>query len=80
MSYQPIACSFHDVLESLAIRRLESEITFYDAAGLLVTRTARIDDVYSTDSHEEFVRLSTGEVIRLDKLVRAGGHALAGFC
>ena len=65
--YVPVSCSFHDVLEDAAVRRTVRDITFRDAAGEERRVRSTIDDVWSKDG-EEFARLGTGDVVRLDRL------------
>ena len=67
--YQPISCDFHDHLLALATKAEYIQIHFYDEIGALRAVDAIIKDVY-TKGKEEFAVLSTGEQVRLDKLVR----------
>lgn len=75
-AYAPISCEFHDLLEALATRGTVVPIVFRDGAGVLQARTARIADVYSRGG-EEFLRMGTGEAIRLDRLAAVDGALLA---
>lgn len=76
--YQPISCDFHDVLESLATSRKQAVVRFLDDEGALQHRSAVIEDVYSRD-HAEFVSLSSGEVVRLDKLIAVDREKLSRY-
>lgn len=76
--YHPIACSFHDRLEDWAVRRTPIELVWRD--GHTTQRiTALIADVYAKEG-ADWLRLDTGEVIRLDRLIEAGGIALPDAC
>lgn len=75
--YVPIDCSFHDRLLAHATLRQTVEITFRTEANAPQTVHARITDVYTREGAEYCV-LSTGETIRLDRLVRVDGHDLPG--
>ncbi|NNM31729.1 MAG: hypothetical protein HKO53_01600 [Gemmatimonadetes bacterium] len=65
--YVPVSCSFHDVLEDAAVRRVVRQITYQDAEGVEHLVRSTIDDVWSRNG-EEFARLGTGDVVRLDRL------------
>lgn len=76
--YQPISCEFHDVLESLATTRQAAEVEYRDTDGSLRNVRAVIRDVYVRD-HAEYLVLSSGETLRLDRLVAVNGAKLADF-
>jgi Rho-binding antiterminator len=76
--YRPISCDFHDVLESLATSRKQALVRFLDDEGALQHRSAVIQDVYSRD-HAEYVSLSSGEVVRLDRLIAVDREKLAKY-
>ena len=77
-NYKPISCDFHDVLESLATSRKPAKVRFLDNEGALQHRSAVIQDVYSRD-HAEYVSLSSGEVVRLDRLIAVDREKLAEY-
>jgi Rho-binding antiterminator len=66
--YEPIACDFHDRLEALATlrRRVRLSLAAGDGEGLI---EGRIEDIYTTESKEEFIRMDDGSAIRLDRIV-----------
>jgi Rho-binding antiterminator len=74
-SYAPISCSFHDGLEALATTRKQASIAFRTQSGETQIRDAAIVDLFSRDG-AEYVVLSTGETIRLDRLLAVDGVAL----
>ncbi|HYE39403.1 MAG TPA: hypothetical protein VEB23_05700 [Ramlibacter sp.] len=74
--YHPISCSFHDVLESLAITRRPARILFTDADGAVRHRDAVIRDVFSREG-AEYMMINSGETLRLDQIV-AVDDAIAG--
>jgi len=74
--YKPISCDFHDELETLAVRRRKCEITYRDISGNPVTVEDWIEDIYTKDK-EEFLKLKSGLVIRLDRLIEVDGKRLA---
>lgn len=61
--YLPIDCGLHDHLEAWAVRRVRCHIRIRDAADV----EARIDDLFARDG-AEFARLSSGDVVRLDRI------------
>jgi len=78
--YQPIACDFHDRLEALSTlrRRVRLSLAAGDGnpaggpdhgSGGVTTLVGLIEDIYTTDSKEEFLRLDDGSAIRLDRIV-----------
>ena len=69
--YQPIDCEFHDRLEAAALVRRPARIRFRDADGNARERTAAIADVFARNG-EEFAALSTGETVRLDRILAIG--------
>ncbi len=76
--YHPIACSFHDRLEDWAIRRTPVEIVWRDGEIQQIT-TVCIADVFAQDGADH-LRLDSGEVIRLDRLVSVNGVMLPDAC
>lgn len=75
-SYHPISCDFHDVLESLATSRALARVRFHAEEGTLHERIASVQDVFSR-AGEEYLVISTGETVRLDRLVDVDGTASA---
>ncbi len=75
-TYHPISCEFHDRLEDLATLRKPTQLHFRDETGADQRRDAVITDVFALNG-EEFVSLSTGERVRLDRLVEVDGARLA---
>ena len=72
--YRPINCDFHDHLLDRATRRASVRVTYSTKDGK-VTKESVIKDVY-TKKGEEFMLLSTGNVIRLDHLIEVDGIPL----
>lgn len=76
--YEPVSCDFHDQLEHFAVNQQVCTFRFRDR-GLdrnnepqeRIERSA-IDDVY-TQNEQEFVRLRSGRVIRLDDIITVEG-------
>lgn len=68
-TYRPIDCSLHDELESLAVRRLAGRIRYRDEAGHEQEVHDRIADIFASEG-AEYLRLSSGETIRLDRLLQ----------
>jgi len=74
MSYVPVSCEFHDLLEIRAMRRRPALLRFRDDAGAEQTRSAVIADVYAK-AGIEYIALDAGETLRLDQLVAVDGVA-----
>lgn len=65
--YRPIACSFHDRLESFAVLRVPCRIVFADTDGAERELVGRIRDVRVRDG-AEYLLIDGGPEIRLDLL------------
>jgi Rho-binding antiterminator len=76
--YHAINCEFHDLLEDLATQRKPAQIGFLDEDGLCQHRDAVITDVFARGG-AEYLSLSTGETLRLDRLVEVDGARLADY-
>ncbi len=66
--YKPIDCDYYDTLEVLAMRRKECVIEYIDERQQPQTIKNVIVDVF-TNGAEEFIRLESGQLIRLDHLL-----------
>ena len=67
-SYIPISCSYYDRLEAWAVRREILTIIYANSEdGEAQTIEGVIVDLYSKEK-AEYLRLNTGETIRLDAL------------
>ncbi len=65
--YTPIACSLHDELEALAVRREQVRIRFQDADGGEREVAGTIADIRARGGAEH-LRMDDGTTIRLDRL------------
>ncbi len=72
--YKPIDCSLHDQLEVFAIQNKEISIEYNDLGSVVKLDAAVIETTISRDK-EEYLKLVTGEVIRLDRLLLVDGLA-----
>jgi Rho-binding antiterminator len=77
--YQPIDCAVHDRLEDLAVRRVACRIEMAAAEGIREAAGV-IVDVFARDG-AEYLRLDSGETVRLDRIrrVRPAENPTAGF-
>ena len=73
--YRPIACDAHDELLARATFRRPCEITYQEEGGGALTVTDTITDVFSADG-AEWLTLSSGARVRLDRLVSVDGIAV----
>jgi Rho-binding antiterminator len=76
--YRPVDCDVHDKLESLATLKQPAEIIYDDRSGSRKTACDLIVDVY-TEGDAEWLRLESGQVIRLDQVRSVDGKAY-GSC
>ena len=78
-TYNPISCSLHDELLSLATLRKIVPILWRDVDGTEHNTGDKITDVFSRNS-QEFLQLSSGIEIRLDRLINVDGKIFEGRC
>ena len=77
-TYQAISCEFHDVLEARATLRKPVAVHYRDETGALQRRSAVITDVFARGG-ADYLTLSSGETVRLDRVVEVDGEKLADF-
>lgn len=65
-AYRPVACAFHDHLESWAVRRTAVRVRWRDGEAEREAVTT-VADVFAADG-ADWVRLGTGETVRADRL------------
>ena len=76
-AYIPIDCNFYDILEANATRRRFVRIQYFSEIQEFLTVDAIIKDLYVREK-VEFMLLSTGVEIRLDRLVSVDGKMVPG--
>ncbi len=67
--YQPIDCGFYDALEAAATQRRRVALQYFNDLHQLCLDSGVIDTFFIRDK-AEFMRLKSGEEIRLDHLIR----------
>ena len=65
--YTPPSCSFHDELESHAVRREVVRIEFQDLEGAEHEVVGTIADIWS-EAGAEYLRTDDGTTLRLDRV------------
>lgn len=70
-TYRPVTCTLYDRLEVLATRAQPVRVVWTDLDGTSRENDARLDDLFS-DADGEWLRLSDGTTVRLDRLVSVG--------
>lgn len=73
MHYKSISCSYYDILEATATRKIYSKIQYFTELKELITVNALIK-TFVTENREEFMLLCSGEKIRLDRVVSVNDH------
>ena len=66
--YKTVSCQFYDELEALAVKKTYSRILYMDNENEMYLEDFIID--FKTKNKEEFVILSNGTQIRLDKIIK----------
>jgi|JI10StandDraft_1071094.scaffolds.fasta_scaffold459322_3 Rho-binding antiterminator len=69
--YQPVDCDFTDDLEFVSIKKILIEVKYWNAEAKIAECQARIDDIL-TQNKEEFLIMSNGTKIRLDRIFEIG--------
>ncbi len=76
--YQAVACHFYDELEALAVKKIKSEITYKENNIQEVIEDFIVD--FKTANKEEFMILSSGLKIRLDKVIKVNDKEPKNYC
>lgn len=76
--YQPISCDFYDILELIATERRSVAVHYRGDDGQPKSQQSQILDLFS-QNHVEYVSLSSGESVRLDRLIAVDDKRLADY-
>lgn len=76
--YQPISCSFYDLLEEAATLKKPVEL-IYGQDGNPRTVMGIIVELFIRQK-VEWLRFDYGQEIRLDHIISLNGEALASYC
>ncbi|WP_018478781.1 hypothetical protein [Pontibacter roseus] len=77
-AYKPIDPAFREELQALASRRAAARLQFYSDIGEFLTLHATLKEL-ATKGEEEFLLLTTGEAIRLDRIARINDKPAPGY-
>ncbi|GAB5550975.1 MAG: hypothetical protein Sapg2KO_05660 [Saprospiraceae bacterium] len=77
--YKPINCSYYDELEAIATLRKRVVVEYYDGDLALKLENVGITNLF-TKEKEEFVVLTNGLTIRLDRLIQVDGKPVVLSC
>ncbi len=66
--YVPVSCDLSDELELLSMRKQKVELKVNVDSGSVDYKLGLIQDLFTKD-HADFLKLSDGSVIRLDKIM-----------
>ena len=76
--YQTVSCHFYDELEALAVKKVLSKITYLENENEKIIEDTIID--FKTKNKEEFLILSSGLNIRLDKIIKINDLIPKDYC
>lgn len=76
--YQTVSCHFYDELEALAVKKVLSKITYLENENEKIIEDTIID--FKTKNKEEFLILSSGVNIRLDKIIKINDLIPKDYC
>ncbi len=76
--YKSISCSSYDEFESLAVTKTLVEI-IYDSDNSEKSVKGIIEDVFSKNGGE-FIKINSGEIIRLDAILSVNGKQIIQSC
>ena len=77
MPYKPIDCNFYDILEALSTRKRYVRIQYKTEIDEFQSEDSIIRDLYIKQGYE-YLLLTSGTEIRLDRLIKVAGHYLPG--
>lgn len=77
-NYKPIDPTFHEELQALVAKRAGVRIQFYTNIHEFMTVHATLKELISKEDGEYLV-LTTGEEVRLDRIVRIGDRPAPGY-
>ena len=66
--YKPVSCDLSDELEGLSLKKKPVQLKVSTLNGGTDWKQGHIQDLFTQD-HADFVKLSDGTVIRLDKII-----------
>ncbi|MFA9239971.1 MAG: transcriptional antiterminator Rof [Candidatus Paceibacteria bacterium] len=75
--YQTVSCHFYDELETLAVKKVLSKITYLENENEINIEDLIVD--FRTRNKEEFLILKNGTQIRLDKIIKINEIPPANF-
>lgn len=78
-NYTPINCSFYDNFEAAIVTRRGVALEYRQPDDTVQQINIRLQDL-KTHLTEEYVQLSTGEWLRLDRIVSVDGAAAGASC
>ena len=76
--YKTVSCHFYDELEALAVKKVLTKITYSENENEKYIEDIIVD--FKTKNKEEFVILSNGVQIRLDKIIEINGLIPKNYC
>jgi Rho-binding antiterminator len=76
--YSPVDTAFQDLLAAYVSKRSYIKIQFFTELREYISVTAILKELVSKDG-AAFLLLSSGEEIRLDRVVRVDGHPAPGY-
>jgi Rho-binding antiterminator len=77
--YKPINCSYYDELEAIATLKKKVRVEYFEEKTPVKVSQVGIINLF-TRNKEEFVVLSNGLTIRLDRLISVDGKPIVLSC
>ncbi|MBF8965060.1 hypothetical protein I0P70_17565 [Pontibacter sp. FD36] len=77
-AYKPIDQNYRELLEALVAKRATARLQFYSDIGEFLTLHATLKELVKR-GEEEYLVLTTGEEIRLDRIVRVDDKPAPGY-
>ncbi|MCC9136083.1 hypothetical protein ACFSKU_16550 [Pontibacter silvestris] len=78
ISYKPIDSSYREMLEELAAKKAFVRVQYFTDLRELLNVTAVMKEVFEKDD-AAYLRLATGEEVRLDRIVRVADKPAPGY-
>ncbi len=75
--YTPISCHFYDELEAIAVKKIKVKIIYIQEEKEIEIEDFIID--FKNFNKEEFLVLSSGQYIRLDKIIKINNLVASSY-
>lgn len=72
-SYSPIDPDYFEIIEIEIEKNKISRVYFFETGDVLGEENAKIESIVTIDNFENFIKMSNGKQIRMDRIVTVNG-------